>query len=153
MTEKMPVIKSGMPYTYSEHISDIGIEARGSGLLSAFEAGVEAALNIMFNLDTIDEKVSVEVAAEAGDIELLFVEVINEVISLQGRDELALKRIKADSIEKRDGGFAFRGAAWGEKFDPARHEVRTEVKGATYSGLSYNNGEGGEHVLSCVLDV
>ncbi|MFQ5735535.1 MAG: archease [Thermodesulfobacteriota bacterium] len=141
-----------MPYSYSEHISDIGIEAVGADLASAFEAGVEATLNIMFDLDAIEEKVCVEVRAEAGDVETLFVEVINEVLSLQGRDELALRRLKVEEISTGDG-FALRGKAFGESFDAARHGPGTEVKGATYSGLFYNNGEGGVHVLRCVLDV
>lgn len=153
MTGISPVIQSGMPYSYFEHISDIGIEAVGSDIGSAFEAGAEAALNVMFDLDTIEEKEPVDIIAEAADVEMLFVEVINEVISIQGRDELALKRLKTGKITSRDGKLAFSGAAFGEKFDPVKHGVKTEVKGATYSGLYYNGGKGGEHVLRCILDV
>lgn len=153
MTGLAAVIESGMGYTYTEHISDIGIEAGGDSLEAAFEAGIEATLNIMFDLDTIEEKEQIPVTAEGADIELLFVEVLNEVLSIQGLGELALKRVGKSEIWKKDGGFAFSGVAYGESFDPARHGVKTEVKGATYSGLSYNNGEGGVHLLACVVDV
>lgn len=153
MTGRAAVIESGMPYAYTEHISDIGIEASGATLEAAFEAGVEATLNIMFDLDTIEERERVDICAEAPDIELLFVEVLNEVLSLQGLKGLALRRMGGAKIMKKEGGFAFTGTACGEGFDPARHGVRTEVKGATYSGLRYNNGEGGVHLLCCVLDV
>ena len=153
LTGRAAVIESGMAYTYTEHISDIGIEARGETLEAAFEAGAEATLNIMFDLETIEEREQIPIIAEAGDIELLFVEVLNEVLSLQGLNNLALRRLGKSEIRKKDGGFAFSGVAHGERFDAGRHGVRTEVKGATYSGLSYNNGEGGAHQLSCVLDV
>lgn len=153
MTGRTAVLESGMPYAYTEHISDIGIEASGNSVEAAFEAGAEAALNIMFDLDTIEESERVAVTAEAPDIALLFVEVLNEVISLQGLGELALKRVGNAGISETDVGFAFSGTAYGERFDPARHGVKTEVKGATYSGLSYNNGEGGVHTLRCLLDV
>ncbi|MBI5642749.1 MAG: archease [Deltaproteobacteria bacterium] len=142
-----------MPYSYSEHISDIGIKASGPDLKSAFEEGVAAMLDIMFELDTIDEREGFVISAEAGDIETLFVEVLNEVLSVQGLNELALKRTKADEIRREENRYLFRGTAFGEKFDREKHGVKTEVKGATYSGLRYNGGRGGVFELECILDV
>ncbi len=142
-----------MPYSYTEHISDIGIRAEGDTLAAAFESGVEAVLGVMFELDTIDERLDVPIIARAREADLLFVEVINEVISMQGRDALALKRLKTDELKNTDNGFVYRGTAYGEKLNLDKHGVKTEVKGATYSGLRYNKGEGGTHILECILDV
>lgn len=142
-----------MPYSYIEHISDIGIHAEGDTLAGAFESGVEAVLGVMFSLDTIDEKMEAPIEASAREIDLLFVEVINEVLSMQGRDGLALKRLEVRELEKTDKGFVFTGIARGERLNLDKHEVRTEVKGATYSGLRYYKGEDGRHVLECILDV
>ncbi len=142
-----------MPYSYIEHISDVCIRAEGRTLEEAFEAGAEAMLNCMFGLETIGEKTSVEIRAEASAIDLLFVEVLNEVLSIQGRDGLALKRLKADHISGEKGRLLFKGFAFGEAFDPEKHAVKTEVKAATYSGLRYSRGEKGSHMLECVLDV
>jgi SHS2 domain-containing protein len=143
-----------MPYAYIEHVSDIGIRAAGADLLSAFESGVEAMLNVMFDLTTIGEAEGVAIRAEAFEIDLLFVEVLNEVLSLQGVEGLALRRLEAKDVSgPGDKGYSFSGTAFGERFDPARHVVRTEVKGATYSGLRYVRGEAGEHIFECVLDV
>lgn len=141
-----------MPYSYIEHISDIGIRATGASLKEAFESGAQAALDVMFELDTIKEALSVTVTAEAPQIDLLFVEVINEVLSVQARQELALKRLSALEISSVDGSFVFRGAAFGERLDLRKHQVKTEVKGATYSGLTYTVIDG-VHTLACVLDV
>ncbi|MBI5345432.1 MAG: archease [Deltaproteobacteria bacterium] len=141
-----------MPYSYIEHISDIGIKASAPTLQEAFEAGAEAMLNVMFDLGTIDEAGSVPINAEAGDIALLFVEVLNEVLSIQGRDSLALKRLKTREIKDTGAGFAYCGEAFGEGFDPEKHAVKTEVKGATYSGLQYTEA-GNEYTLQCILDV
>ena len=142
-----------MPYSYIEHISDVRIHAQGHTLEEAFEAGAEAMLNCMFGLETIEEKTSVEIIAEAGEIDLLFVEVLNEVLSIQGRDGLALKRLKAEAILLKDKNLCFKGAVFGEKFAPEKHAVKTEVKAATYSGLRYSRGDKDSHVLECVLDV
>jgi SHS2 domain-containing protein len=142
-----------MPFKFFEHISDIGIEATAPTLEGAFIDGVEAMLSVMFDLETVGEEASVEIAAEAPEVELLFIETLNEVLSVQGRDELALKRLTGVEIRKIDKGFQLTGTARGEGMDLEKHGVKTEVKGATYSGLFYNNGEGGVHILKCVLDV
>lgn len=110
-------------------------------------------LNCMFGLETIEEKNSVEIIAEAGEVDLLFVEVLNEVLSIQGRDGLALKRLEAGKISSADGRLTFKGSAFGESFAPEKHAVKTEVKAATYSGLKYSRGEEDGHILECVLDV
>ncbi|MBI5562956.1 MAG: archease [Deltaproteobacteria bacterium] len=142
-----------MPYSYVDHVSDVCIRAEGKSLAGAMEAGVEAMLNVMFGLEAIGETVSVAINAEAREPELLFVEVLNEVVSQQGLGELALRRIETHGIKEENGRLIYSGTAYGERFDRARHAVRTEVKGATYSALTYNKGEGGTHVLTCVLDV
>lgn len=144
-----------MTYSYIEHISDVCIRAQGQTLEEAFEAGAEAMLNCMFGLETIEENNSVEIIAEAGAIDLLFVEVLNEVLSVQGRDGLALKRLKAEAIQLNPRGknLYFKGSAFGEKFSPEKHAVKTEVKAATYSGLRYSRGDKDGHILECVLDV
>jgi SHS2 domain-containing protein len=142
-----------MPYKYFEHISDIGMEASAPTLEETFIDGVEGMLSVMFDLETIGEEVSVEISAEAPEVDLLFVETLNEVLSVQGRDDLALKKLTGVEITRTGGLFTLTGTARGEGMDLERHGVKTEVKGATYSGLFYNNGEGGMHVLKCVLDV
>ncbi len=142
-----------MPYSYHEHISDIGIRAEAPDLKSAFDEGVSAMLNVMFDLSTIAENEAHEIRAEAPEIETLFVEVLNEVLSIQGLRELAFKRVETTAIEETDEGYRYSGKAFGEKFDKNKHEARTEVKGATYSGLRYNGGAGGTHELECILDV
>ncbi|MBI5886543.1 MAG: archease [Deltaproteobacteria bacterium] len=142
-----------MSYTYFEHVSDVCLRAEGTTLAGAIESGAEAMFNVSFDLETITERETVAIRAEARTPELLFVEVLNECLSLQAIGELALKRLLTQEIKKLDKGLSYTGVAYGEAFDRDKHTVRTEVKGATYSGLTYNNGKGGTHVLTCVLDV
>lgn len=144
-----------MPYTYYEHISDIGIRAEGDTLEEALCSGVAAALAVMFDLDTVGEGVEAEVRAAAPEVDLLFVEVINEVLSLMGRKDLALRGMKDVRVERNEGTeeYEFTGTVFGERFDAEKIVAETEVKGATYSGLEYSRGPGGEHVFTCVLDV
>jgi tRNA nucleotidyltransferase (CCA-adding enzyme) len=142
-----------VPYSYFEHISDIGLQASAETIERAFEEGAAAMLAVIFDLDTVAEVTSVGITARARVMELLFVEVLNELLSIQGRDELALKRLETIEIRRVNDGFIYKGTAHGEPLDRSRHGLKTEVKGATYSGLYYNGGEDGEHVLKCVIDV
>lgn len=142
-----------MGYTYLEHVSDVCLRAEGRTLAEAIESGAEAMFNVSFDLETIAENKTVAINAEARTPELLFIEVLNECLSLQAIGELALKRLLTKEIKKLDNGLSYAGAAYGEPFDRGKHTVKTEVKGATYSGLTYNNGAGGTHMLTCVLDV
>lgn len=40
----------------------------------------------------------------------------------------------------------------GEPVNLEKHTVKTEVKAATYAGLSYEKKEG-RHIVQCILDV
>jgi len=144
-----------MGYSYLEHISDVCLRAEGATFAEAIENGAEAMFNVSFDLETVTERETVVINIKAGarTPELLFVEVLNECLSLQAIGGLALKRLLTQEIKKLNNGLSYAGTAYGEPFDRDKHTVKTEVKGATYSGLTYNSGADGTHVLTCVLDV
>lgn len=141
-----------MPYSYLEHISDVGTRAEAETLDGAFESGAEAMLNLIFDLSTITVTEDITFGVEAGDLALTFVETLNEILFIIDRHSLALTKLKAVQIKQTDGGYLFTGTVLGEPFDLEKHTVKTEVKAATYSGLSYKESEG-KHVFECVLDV
>ncbi|HHL40121.1 MAG TPA: archease, partial [Deltaproteobacteria bacterium] len=62
-----------MPYTYLEHGADVGIRSEGRRLEEAIEAGAEAMLGVMFDLDSVRERIAVTIRAQAPTPELLFV--------------------------------------------------------------------------------
>ncbi len=142
-----------MPYSYIEHLADIGIHAEGATVEEAFENGAEAVLNLMFDLETINTTEDVTFGVDAKDLQLLFVEVINETISVQDTHGFAFKRLVTAEIKKTNGLYRFIGTAYGEPLSLEKHTVKTEVKAATYSGLSYKKEDEGKHVFECILDV
>ena len=141
-----------MSYSYIEHTADVGIRAEGVSIEETVESAASAMLEVMFVTHSIEEKISVTFGVSAADISTLIVEVLNELLSIQDRHSLALKKLQAMGIKPVAGGFSFIGAARGEELDLNRHEVKTEVKAATYAGLKYES-IGGLHALECVLDV
>ena len=150
-----------MPYRYIEHGADVGIEAWADNLEEAFSDGADALLSVIFDTSTIEPNRSVEITAEAPVVDLLFVEVINELLSTIDIETLALEGLEVLELKEIDGlkngggglkGWSFKGNLRGEALDTKKHKVRTEVKAATYSGLSYEIS-GSMHLLRCVVDV
>jgi SHS2 domain-containing protein len=141
-----------MPYAYLEHISDVGIHAEAETLEKASEAAAEAMLNVMFERPAVEETIAITFGVDAADIPALFVEMLNELLSIQDRHGLAIKRLKTVEIKKTPRGYRFMATAYGEALDIEKHGIKTEVKAATYSGLLYKEDEG-KHIFECVLDV
>ena len=141
-----------MSYRYLDHPSDVAIRAEGASAKEALEEGAGAMLHVICEVKSIRETKEVSLSAEAPEMETLFIEVLNELLSVQDRDALALKRLKAVSIDKTPEGYVFKGIAYGERFRPGETEVKTEVKAATYSALSYHI-EGERHIFKFVIDV
>jgi SHS2 domain-containing protein len=90
----------------------------------------------------------VEIACEAPDDALLFVDWLNALIF-----EVATRGVLFGRFEVQIDGTRLRGKAWGETIDPARHELAVEVKGATYTGLSVAQRAAGDWLAQCVVDV
>ncbi len=140
-----------MTYTYIEHTADMGLRAEGGSIEQAFNSGAEAMLALMFDLSTVNVSIAIAFGASAADIPSLFVEALNEILFIRDAHNLALKRLETKEIKKIEDGSQFIGTVSGEPMSE-KTGITTEVKGATYSGLSYYTGDG-KHVLECVLDV
>ncbi len=135
-----------------EHTADMGIHVEADSLTSAFEESAEAMLNLMFELDSIKETESVTFGVHAKDLPMLFVEVLNEILSIQDRHSLAIKRLLAREVKKDNQEYLFVGTIRGEPFDESRHPVKTEVKAVTLSGLKYEEKDH-RYIFECVFDL
>ncbi|MDH4226391.1 MAG: archease [Deltaproteobacteria bacterium] len=135
-----------------EHTADIGIRAEGAALEEVVEAAAEALLNSVFDLESVSSSISVSFGAEAPDEAAAIVEALNELLFIIDRHSLAVKRLRTVKVIKKAGSVLIIAAAHGEPFNEQRHEVKTEVKAATYSGLKYEEKDV-TCSFECVLDV
>jgi len=141
-----------MPYEYLDHEADIGIRGIGDSLAEAFAEGAQAMFSIMADLETVVLQESVTIHCEAPDAETLFVEFLNELLFQREMRDLLLSRCQVKELQQGAGGWYLDALAWGEPLDPDHHEVLTEVKAATYSGLKIFC-QNGQYVVQCVVDV
>jgi len=139
-----------MEYELLEHEADIGIRGYGNTIEEAFENGARAMFSIMIDLETVESEKNVEIKCEAPDIEALFVEWLNELLTKKDLEEMSFSRFKVKIY--KDDTYKLEGTASGEKFDQKKHKAKLEVKGATYSGLKI--GKKDEKIfIQCIVDV
>lgn len=135
-----------MAYEYFEHQADVGIVGRGRSLEEAFAEAAKAMFNLMVDIEAVRPIKTIEVECQAENEEELFVEWLNALLA-----EASINRMVFSHFGVQIKGGKLAGWARGEELDPDRHDVRTEVKGATYSQLKIVKD--GEFVAQCVVDV
>jgi SHS2 domain-containing protein len=134
-------------YETFEHRADVGVRGYGRRVEEAFENGAKAMFSVMADINDVKPQDSEEVSCEAPDMDYLFVEWLNNLLSVS---HLSGKIFSSFKVEIKDN--KLRGTAWGEKIDASRHKLMTEVKAATYSMLKVSK-EDDVYVAQCVVDV
>ena len=141
-----------MPYEYLDHEADVGVRGIGATREEALAEGARAMLHVMVNPETVTPTTEIPVCCQAGDVESLFVALLNELLYLREVKATTLVDLSVTRLAQTDDGWMLEGAAVGEPLDPDKHELLTEVKAATYFGLKYYT-EGDQHMIQCVVDV
>ncbi len=134
-------------YETFEHEADIGIRGAGGSIEEAFENAARALYSVMIDIDRVEAREERKVSVSAPDRELLLVEWLNALLSLSD-----IQRIVFSRFEVHVSGTDLTGKAWGEALDKTRHDLRVEVKGATYHLLSVRT-MAGITTAQCVVDV
>lgn len=141
-----------MSFTYLDHDADIGIRCEGGNRREAFAEGAMALLSLMADVEKVRSELTFRIECRAPGLDTLFVEFLNEIISLMGRREVVFAGVRIDGIEGDDNEYYLKGRLIGEGIDPTRHGLKTEVKAATYFGLEAVEEEN-RVTLQCVLDI
>ena len=134
-----------------EHKADIGIRGLGKTIEEAFCNTAKAMFSIMVDLNKVEPKVEVKISTNAASIEELLVYWLNELLSEALAKNIIFCDFKA-SIRETANGFVIESVARGEKIEPEKHELKTEVKGATFSELKVER-KNSKWLVQCVVDV
>ena len=134
-------------YETFEHRADIGIRGYGRSVEEAFENGAKAMFSVMVAINEVKAQERKEVSCDAPDMDYLFVEWLNNLLSVSHLNGMVLSSFKVEII-----GNKLQGSAWGEHIDKSRHKLMIEVKAATYSMLKVAK-ENEIYFAQCVVDV
>ncbi len=134
-------------YETFDHRADIGIRGYGRGVEEAFENGARAMFSVMVDIKEVKPVDREEISCEAPDLETLFVEWLNNLLSVAHLNGELFSTFKVEI-----SGVKLKGSAWGEGLDKERHHIMTEVKAATYSMLKVDR-EDDVYIAQCIVDV
>jgi protein archease len=122
-----------------EHTADIGYRLKAPTLAELFAVAGRALFDAITELDSIQPQLERKVEAEAGDVEALLVAWLSElnyccITELELYGEFVIEEVSSTAV---------RAAVRGEKIDPARHVIQTEIKAVTYHELYVRQVENG----------
>ncbi len=138
-------------YELLEHQSEIGIRASGNTIEEALCEASKALFSIMTAINRIEEIESSNILIKANNIEELFAQLMNELIFMMNVNNSFYSKFEYTITDEKNE-IVLTGIVHGEKIDSTKHELRTEVKAATYSGLKVWE-ENNQKYVQIIVDV
>jgi SHS2 domain-containing protein len=131
-------------YREIEHTADVGVEIEAPGLPAAFERIAAAMFDMVSDLDQIGSgwRRHVRVGGRRGDLEHLLVRWLTELLFLHESEHVLLSTFRVDRV----GADAVEAEVAGERYDPARHALKIEIKAPTYHDLAIEETPSGWRV-------
>jgi SHS2 domain-containing protein len=125
--------------------ADVGIWATGKNPAALFEALGLGLFALMTDLRKVQKKEERAVSASGDDPAELVVAFLTELLVLQQTDGFLVRDIRARPLGNPPTAIV--ASLTGERFDPARHSARTEVKAVTLHGLVFDPDRGRARVI------
>ena len=126
-------------YEIIEHTADVGLRIWGGTLKELFINAGCGLFELIAEPGKIEEKDSVDFKLKAEGKEELLVRWLSELHFKFEVDSLLFRRFRISEISEK----FLSAAAYGEKFDSEKHELKTEIKGVTYHGLKVEQNQDG----------
>ena len=114
-----------------DHTADVGYRLFAPTLTDLFAIAGQALFDAITELDTVQERAHKSIEVGAADREALLVAWLSELNYLCLTEFLIFSRFEIQTLSET----TVQALAHGEKIDPQRHEIKTEIKAVTYHGL------------------
>lgn len=136
-------------FTLLDHTSEIGFEATGTTLDTAFAHAGQALFETMTDIDDLSAEDDLTFSVESENLEALLFDYVDELIYIAQAKQFLIRSFDITISETADG-YRLDGTGYGE---PIREDLRLqEVKAPTYSDIVVEEtGEG--WTLRMFLDV
>ena len=126
-----------------EHGADIGFEVKSGDLEELFREAGKAVFSVMVDVNNLQAKESVPLELSASTLDDLLYEWLSELVSIANLKNQAYCEFSDLNILETDSGYTLNAVVRGERIDPDRHELGTEVKAVTYQGLEIEKEKDG----------
>ena len=139
-------------YRFLEHVSDAFIEAWGETFEGALAQAGLAFSNIITDTNGVQPSVSEQMTITGHDELELVYNWLEELLLRFEIHHLVFCRFHINPVARRESGLQLVSKVEGEKFDPARHTRKVEVKGVTYHLMTVERAAG-RTLLRFILDL
>jgi SHS2 domain-containing protein len=119
--------------------ADVAFAAYGSSLDELFANAALATFEVMVDTKQVEPSVDKKVDVSGHDLNSLMFNWLSELIFLHGSEEMMFSKFYVKVDEK---AFALSAVCAGEGMDQKKHELRTEVKAATYHKMEIKKSNG-----------
>ena len=111
-----------------DHTADVAIAAYGADMKKAFSNVALGMFSIMTDIKKVNETFVRDVAVTADEMKVLLVSWLNELLFICEVEKILFKKFDISELN----GTRIVAKCYGEKIDPKRHRIKTEIKAATY---------------------
>jgi SHS2 domain-containing protein len=121
-------------YRVLQHTADLALALSAPRPEGIYSAACAALTDCITTRANVEEKTSKGFELVAADSELLLVDWLQELLVAFEVEQLLFYRAVVKLVPKGTA-MGLRAEAFGERFDPARHPIKVQVKGITYHDL------------------
>jgi protein archease len=131
-----------------DHTADIGIIAYGTDVRQLFSNAALALFSLITELESIEEKLDLNLRVKSEDREGLLVAWLNELIYVFDARHVLVRRCDIENLTDTQ----LKATCHGESFDPAKHKLKRGIKAATYHMLKLDKNDHG-YRAQVILDI
>ncbi|MBU4266920.1 MAG: archease [Candidatus Altiarchaeota archaeon] len=136
-----------MKFEFLEHTADLRFRAWGDSLDECFENCARAMWSAVIRPDTVSAKTEKKMELEADSVEVLLHDFLSELLFAFETEGLVFRDF---DVSIKDRGLS--AVAKGERFDPKKHRIETEIKAVTYHEMLIKE-EKGEWSATVLCDI
>jgi SHS2 domain-containing protein len=132
---------SSKQFEYIEHTADLRFRSYGKTLGECFSNAAKAMFNAIVDSSTVKAREVKTINLSSQKLELLMHDYLSEVLFYFEDEGLLFSDFKVE-VKEKNKGFELTGTLRGEKFDPKRHMILTEIKAVTYHEMKIKEEKG-----------
>jgi SHS2 domain-containing protein len=119
-----------LKYEFVEHTADLTFKAYGRDLDQLFENAAEALESTLIMLEAVALNATTTIEMTSDSCDDLLYDWLAELLVMFEVNRFAVKKCIVSIT-----GLSLRAECWGERIDPNKHTLNTEVKAVTYHNL------------------
>ena len=127
-------------------------EAYGSKLDELFENCALALNETMVDTRQVKARMEKQIKLQNADLSALLIDFLNEIVYLKDAESMLFSKFSVKLDKKENGTYVLSAKIAGEPIDPKKHELRADVKSATYHMFRLEQ-KGKQYIAEIVLDV